>query len=309
MMKSNNNILIKTDIDLNFKSVSDKDIDILNKYFNTYPSRSCDFSVGGVLIWKNYYDYKYAIVEDSLFLMGTWPDSDIRIFYKPSGPIDINHYFNIIRNYCKNNNLKGFIMMPEEYEPSNDEDPRPIDDVLMSDWMEYLYDIDRFTSFSGHKYGKKRNHLNYFLNHYPEFEVKRITKDLAAELISFTITFSTTHNDNKVSRYECEELLDVLKDYDKYPYLGIAIMYKGKVIGYTFGECIGDTMIVHAEKGDISFGGIYQALASRFALESLEKYPQLRYLNREDDMGSEELRRSILSYHPTLFIAKRIISL
>lgn len=308
-MKPQTNTYNPAVTDLKFQAVTDDDIPLLSRFFDLYPSRSCDFSIGGVLLWKNFYDYRFTVVRDSLIILGTWPGTETCIFYEPRGPLDYNTYKRIVFDYCNRNNLKGFMMLPEEYLPSEEEDPRPIDDMLMADWMEYLYDIDKFKNFPGHKMGKKRNHLNFFLNHYPDCDVREITEGMAADLISFTIAFSENHSDDAVAMYECHEIIEALKNYSGYPYFGIAIYHNDEPIGYTFGERIGDTMIIHAEKGNIEYGGIYQALASRLALAVAERYPDVRYLNREDDMGSEDLRKSKLSYHPSLFIAKRIITI
>lgn len=294
---------------LKFCHVTNEDVGLLRHFFERYPSRSCDFTVGGVLLWNNFYKYSYAVVDDTLLLMGVWPGSDLHIFYAPCGPMDLRTFKRLISNFCDNESLKGIIMLPEEYEPSEEGDGRPIDDMLMADWMEYLYDIEKFKKFPGKKMSKKRNHLNFFMSHYSDKEFVEIDGSIADELIQFTEKFRDNHSKDATSVYEANEIIEALKHYEQYPYFGIAIRVNGKIAAYTFGECIGDTMIIHAEKADIEFGGIYQAIASEFALAVSEKYPEVRYLNREDDMGSEDLRKSKLSYHPALFVAKRVISL
>lgn len=294
---------------LKFIAVTEDDKDLLRRFFMKYPSRSCDFSVGGVLLWNNFYNYEYAVAGDSLLLMGVWPGSDLRIFYAPCGPMDLETYRRLINGYCNSEGLKGILMLPEEYEPQSEGDGRPVNDMLMADWMEYLYDIEKFKNFPGKKMSKKRNHLNFFMNHYTDRKIEVIDSSIADELIDFTRKFQSAHADDRIARYEADEIMRALRNYDDYPYFGIAIRINGEIAAYTFGECIGDTMIIHAEKADIEYGGIYQAIASLFAIAVSEKYPEVRYLNREDDMGSEDLRKSKLSYHPALFIAKRVISI
>lgn len=308
-MKTTEQLSVLTSVELEFNKVTDEDIDILQEYFSTYPSRSCDFSIGGVLIWNNFYDYYYAIANDSLILMGTWPGSDLKIFYEPRGPISTENYNRIVSNYCRENNLKGIILFPEEYAPVPEGDGRPVEQTLMPDWMEYVYDIDKFINFPGKKMSKKRNHLNFFNNHYTDVAVEEISEDSADELIAFTKKFSQSHSGDEVANYESHEVEDALRSYNKYPYYGIIIRVNGEIAAYTFGEAIGDTMIIHAEKADIAYGGIYQAIASYFAEAVSKKYPEVRYLNREDDMGSEDLRKSKLSYHPSMFIGKRVIAI
>ena len=101
----------------------------------------------------------------------------------------------------------------------------------------------------------------------------------------------------------------MLRDFGLYPFEGIALRKDGRIIGYTFGELTGDTFHVHAEKGDVSYRGVYQALASRMAKAVKDSHPQVSYLNREDDMGFLSLRRSKLSYRPSLVINKKVIEI
>lgn len=306
-METTKELKVIKDLTLDFKDITDNDVELLQHFFNQYPSRSCDFSVGGVLLWNKFYNYQYCIIGETLIIMGTWPESNLKIFYEPRGEMSLEEYKDLVANYCRINKEKGILLLPEEYAPVEDGDGRPVDQTLMPDWMEYIYEIDKFINFPGKKMSKKRNHLNFFKNHY-DYSIEEINEDNADELVKFTDDFSINHSDDKIAVYEAEEVKRALLSYSSYPYLGILIRVNGKIAGYTFGEVISDTMIIHVEKGDINYGGVYQALSSFFAEAVKEKYPEVQYLNREDDMGSEDLRKSKLSYHPSKFIGKRVIS-
>lgn len=299
----------KTSTKLKFRQVTEEDLPLLEQYFERYPSRSCDFSVGGVYIWIDYFDYVISEVDDSLIIMGTLPESGIRVFYEPRGRLDINKYEALVREYCISNDVHGMILMPEEFIMADNAYEVSYDDNYFRDYSEYLYPIDKFMTFAGRKLEKKRNHLNFFVNNYSPFEVEPISEGNIPELIAFTIAFGTKHDDSELAIYECRQVLEVLRNYDRYPFDGIVLRKDGNILGYSFGERTGDTFHVHAEKGDISYRGVYQAIASRMAQAVNEKYPEVRFLNREDDMGFESLRQSKLSYHPSLVINKKVIDI
>ena len=182
-----------------------------------------------------------------------------------------------------------------------------LDEPLVDNWMEYLYDIERFEHFAGKKMEKKRNHLNFFNNNY-RAAISPITRQDIPDLVEFTHAFSHSHGlQGDLFDYELNATIRMLESYDIFPFLGLVIRIDGHVAGYTVGEKVGDTFFVHTEKGNIEYRGIYQALASAMARCVKEHYPEVRYLNREDDMGIEELRRSKLSYHPSLFVDKRLL--
>ncbi len=289
---------------LHFRPVDTDDIGLLEHYFQKYPSRSCDYSVGGVLMWADYYEYEIAEYRDSLFIKGIWPDTDETVFYPPCGPIAAEVFRSLIGTYCRQHDSEVMILSAEEQPRSESGDGRPLGPELLESSLEYLYDIDKFIGFSGRKMEKKRNHMNFFVNNYP-FTTEMISGANASELISFTLALNSAHSDDELAAFESGQVINVLRDYQAYPFFGITIRHNGKIVGYSFGECIGDTFIIHAEKGNIEYRGVYQTVASQLARAVSEFYPEVKYLNREDDMGYEYLRQSKLSYHPSLFIAKR----
>lgn len=290
---------------LKFKKMGIECIPILRKYFKSYPSHSCDFTIGGTLMWTDYFDYKYAEIDNSLIIMGHLPEDDIFLFYQPRGDIEYGVFKDLVTVYCNENDITGIILEPIESDSSVDVLTSYEENEFIDSWKEYLYDIDKFCAFSGRSMEKKRNHLNYFVNNFSPYEVVVITEDLIAELIAYTIRFNGVHRDNELANYECGQVIEVLSKFRQYSFEGIALRKNNEIIGFSMGEKIGDTFFVHIEKGDIAMRGAYQAIASHLARYVADKYPDVKYLNREEDMGDESLRRSKESYHPSMFIYKK----
>lgn len=304
--RNNNEFTVVCDSDtLELKPVSLHDIPAITEYLQRYPSRSCDFSIGGILMWSDYFKYRIGFAKDSLIISGAMPESRTLLFYAPVGPIDRGSFRKLVADYCASHGEEGIILSASDISADESRESS-IENPLVDDWKEYIYDADKFISFSGRKMEKKRNHYNFFLNHYPEHTIEAIDNSNIAEIIAFTKEFDKRHEGNSLSEYENEQTIRVLEDFGRYPFLGIAVRYEGKIIGYSFGECIGDTFFCHVEKGDIEYRGIYQMLASAMCRAAMSAYDGIRYLNREEDMGEESLRRSKLSYHPSRFIIKSI---
>lgn len=292
---------------LEFHPVTSDDIETIANYFALYPSKSDDFTVGGVMMWVELFDYEISEAYDSLFIKGKNPASGVAIFYAPVGPLSEDEYVDIINDYCDTHDLERMIILPSEVLPSAEGDGRPAGTPFEESMTEYLYDIEKFVTFSGKKMEKKRNHLNFFKRNYSPVVVEDISAANAADLIAFTLEFNAKNSENELADYECRQVMDALAHFDDFPYEGVALRYEGRIIGYSFGEKSGDTFIIHAEKANIEYRGVYQAVASELAKMVMGKYPDVKYLNREDDMGSEDLRKSKLSYHPALYIAKKVI--
>jgi len=290
-----------------FKPIKMSDVSILHQYFLKKSScRSCDFSIGGILMWADYFDYKYCFYDGTLLIYGYDKESETYLLYHPLDPnfpdrLAVDIYIKAIGKTHKNIQYISF-----EEKAFEDEQLTLTDNSRYIDkWKEYLYPIDKFLHFSGKKMEKKRNHLNYFYNNYDDISVSILDETNLYDAIEFTKSFEISHNDNVLATYENEQTVKVLQEYGKYPFLGICIKLGDSIKGISFGEKIGDTFFIHVEKGDIEYRGIYQALASGLSQLVKEKYPDVVYLNREEDMGDDNLRQSKLSYHPSIILHKK----
>lgn len=293
-----------------FHKVESTDIPLLKKYFDKDLSRSCDFTVGGVLLWKDYFSYELAEINDSLLLKGQDPSDGSYMFHAPVGNMEVDELITFARDYCRKQRSKGKILIPEYLDPSvlNDVDSN-FEIEFDQSWMEYLYKVEQFTEFAGRKMEKKRNHLNYFIKNYSPYEVCEIKSEAIEDLVQFTLAFEAVHSDSPLELYESCQMIEGLRNWIDYNFDGILIRKEGRVLGYSFGEKVGDTFVLHAEKGNIKYRGIYQVLSSEMCKYCCRKYPEIKWLNREDDMGDEGLRKSKLSYHPQLLIGKKIVAI
>ena len=86
---------------------------------------------------------------------------------------------------------------------------------------------------------------------------------------------------------------------------GLVLKENGQVLAMTMGSRHNaDTFDVHFEKALDRLDNAYGAINNAFAKYLREKYPDIRWLNREEDMGLEGLRKAKLSYYPHHMIEK-----
>ena len=96
-----------------------------------------------------------------------------------------------------------------------------------------------------------------------------------------------------------------LRNRDALGMEGLVLLEKGRVIAMTLGSALSeDTFDVHFEKAMDQYMGAYAVINREFARYLKEKYPRLQWLNREDDLGLEGLRKAKLSYCPDRLIEK-----
>ena len=86
---------------------------------------------------------------------------------------------------------------------------------------------------------------------------------------------------------------------------GGLIRVYGEVVAFTMGDMLcADTFDVHFEKAYGELQGAYAMINREFARQVRARHPEIKYLNREDDMGVEGLRKAKQSYYPDLMVEK-----
>ena len=170
------------------------------------------------------------------------------------------------------------------------------------DSYDYVYDINDLADLKGRKFQKKRNHLNKFHSLYPNAVVTPITpellpkvREMAEEWYAAKLRLDPT-GDFHMERSALKKAFDHLEALDME---SLVLMDGDGVLAFTLGSRLAeDTFDIHFEKAREDAEGAYPAINCEFARYLRSKYPEVKYLNREDDMGLEGLRKAKLSYNP-----------
>ena len=169
-------------------------------------------------------------------------------------------------------------------------------------WSDYLYDAAELAALPGRRFHRKRNKCNKFYRDYPDYRLERIGIENIAQAEGFFSEFYA-HNNKEERHYGAEAALieKALRHFSDYGLEG-ALLYVGQVcVAMTIGEIIGDTLFVHVEKADRAYDGSYEAINNLFVRAFAN---EIRYINREEDMGDEGLRQAKLAYNPVALLDK-----
>ncbi|MDP3488445.1 MAG: phosphatidylglycerol lysyltransferase domain-containing protein [Bacillota bacterium] len=168
---------------------------------------------------------------------------------------------------------------------------------------DYMYSAEDLVSLKGRKFEKKRNHLAKFKRTY-SYTYEDITISNIAECVAISEHWRDA-NAAQLGESVHKEYCAVRRAVDNYEQLGLLgglIRIEGKPVAFTIGEEINPAVfLVHFEKALDEYDGLYAAINQEFAAHHLATY---QYVNREEDMGVEGLRKSKLSYHPVLLLEK-----
>lgn len=104
---------------------------------------------------------------------------------------------------------------------------------------------------------------------------------------------------------EKKGILLAFRHFDELGLEGGVLRVDGRVVAFTMANRLtADTFDVHFEKAFGEMQGDYAIINREFARQIRRRHPEVKYLNREDDMGLEGLRRAKESYYPDLMAEK-----
>lgn len=290
-----------------FKRITAEDMPIIWEFLKQEPGRTTDFSYAGVLMWVNYFNYEYTIYKDTLFIKGVVEnDMSKPAFSLPVGKLPLSESIELIREYCDANNISlEFSAVPEyALEDMKAQNPRFVEEL--TNWGDYIYDAEQLASLAGKKMSKKRNHVHQFESHYPDWKAEEMTPENADEAMRFMDIFDLEGDSTDMAKAERElsrELIGHLKNGDK-ELKGMLLYAEDKACAYTIGDIKGDTLFIHVEKATRNAIGSYEMINYIFAKTMTEKYPEIKFINREDDAGDIGLRMAKESYHPREILKK-----
>ena len=292
---------------LQFRPMLLNDIPVIRPYLEAAPWRTCDFTIGGLLMWAQYFSYSYAISGDTLFIKGVTEDDVTRpAFSLPIGAMPLDRAIEKLKDYCRAHDAMPltFSAVPEgglqALRALGATAVTPLDD-----WSDYLYDASALATLSGKKLNKKRNHVNRFMADNPGYSFETLTPRLIPDVIRF---FEATHlplSKPAIADVEREQVLDVLRHVDQYGFEGAVLSTPSDgIVAFTLGEVIGDTLYVHIEKMSHDIAGAGETINRLFASMMTTIHPSVQYINREDDVGDPGLRHAKESYHPLELLKK-----
>lgn len=296
---------------LTFKPITLDSLPAIAPFLTRQGYRTCDFSVGGIYMWVDYFGYEYAVCRDTLFIKGSEEDHlQNTAFAVPVGSLDWPDSLSLLARYCREQGLPLILSAVPEPAAQAIADRYGCPVTELPDWGDYLYRATDLATLVGHRFNKKRNRVNKFKSTYPDFQYEPITLQNLPQLRDFFDRYRQGYQkESPLFVYEEGKVAQVLHEYERLPFEGALLRVAGEIVAFTVGEVIGDTLIVHIEKARKEIVGAYEAINLLFAAQMTTAHPHVQYINREDDAGDPGLREAKLSYNPETVLKKYNIAL
>ena len=172
--------------------------------------------------------------------------------------------------------------------------------------FDYIYLTENMITLSGRKLHGKKNHLNAFRREFPDHQYHPLTTEWLDPCLEFAARWCAQRPDKDDPSLQCEQcaIRHVFNNLADLPIRGGVLVVNGRVEAFSFGEFINDDMVlIHVEKANPEIRGLYAAINQQCCEQA---WPDSKYVNREEDMGLEGLRRAKESYQPAYLLEKYI---
>ncbi len=293
---------------LEFRDISISDKDKINLALKQSDFMGCEYSFANNMAWKRLADSKIAFFRDFYISCAFGTEDGIPSYTFPAGQGDYREVINEMKLTSaaagKPLRITGVTkqLLPVFEELFSGQYTTDCDRGS----SDYIYNANDIIELTGKKYHSKRNHLAKFNK--LDYEFSLVSEKDFDDCISFC---TETYN-NKGSQINSEnnhsfvaEQYAINTYFSWFNELGLTggiIRIDGRPAAVAVGEEIGGrTFCVHIEKADISYPGIYTGICNLFAGAAAS---ECRYINREEDLGIEGLRKSKLSYKPAFLLDK-----
>jgi len=270
-----------------FKSVGLEDQALLGAYLDREPSGVCEMNFANIFIWKDSEHPRYTILDGNLCIL-VEPDYEPPYFLPPVGADRIPETIAACLRHAPR-----LSRVPEEFVRRFGAGCREEEDP---DNFDYIYRAEDLTELKGKKFDGKRNRIRKFESSFRHEYSPLDRKDApeCAELLHRW--FEEKRNGDPYMKAEKVAIVQALASFERLGLKGGVVRVNGRVEAFAFGMRLkDDTVVIPIEIANPAFPGLAQWINREFVRR---EWPDYKFVNREQDMGVEGLRKAKLSYQP-----------
>ena len=292
-----------------FKPIELQDRDVIHDILWRYQPRTAEFTFTNLFIWRHYFNAQWSLHDDWLIFLCGSEDAGTYAF-EPIGPpsrqdntLMLLRWLREQRGVDKPRILRADKRLVSELEGTSE--------VVLEhtrDHFDYVYEHEALVKLPGKDYLKKRNAINKFKRNY-SFNYQSMNEEHIEECLELAEAWCGVRQcgDDLSLSGELVVVREALSHFHELKLKGGVIEIDGKIEAFTLGEHLNtETAVVHIEKANFEIPGLYCIMNQQFCEQAWE---DMAFINREQDLGEEGLRRAKLSYRPHHLEEKFAISL
>lgn len=269
--------------------------------FKSNPPEISEFTFTNLYSWGHAYNFEVSMLRDLIILRATV--GNMRKFFNPIGGNGVKEA--IIKVLEESKGI--FIRIPESTKVLFDNEDRFIVELDRPN-SDYLFRIDDLVSLAGRKYDGKRNLIKKFIGEH-EYRFVEFNASDVSKCLDFEDKWCSIKDCDSVEglNNERKAIENMVANFSEFNLIAGAIEINSAVLALAIAERLNlNTLVMHVLKADPGIPGLYQVMMNEFLKKNSDGF---EYVNLEQDIGIEGLRKSKESYHPVRMIDKYTISL
>jgi hypothetical protein len=275
------------------KPVGLEDGPFIRDFLARYPSEACEMIFANIYIWKDSEHPRWTLLNGSLCIL-VEPDFEPPYFLPPVGGDRVPETVAACLRHAPR-----LSRVPEEFIKlygagfKVEEDP---------DNFDYIYRVEDLAELRGKKYDGKRNRVkkfeSSFRNEYVPLDLKN-APECGRLLQSW---FDEKRNGDPYLKAEKVAIVQALASFELLGLKGGVVKVDGRVEAFSMGmRLTDDTAVIQIEIANPGLVGLAQWVNREFVRR---EWSAFKFINREQDMGVEGLRKAKLSYQPVRLLKK-----
>lgn len=293
---------------LEYQRITERSVQDLKPFFQTYACGICDNTVGAVYQWRDIYVSYYAIVKDMLCIRAGYGAYG-ECYTAPLGAGDFDAACEANEQDAKRLGipLRYCVVPPCAIPRLRMRYGERMQVESIRDWADYIYRADAFLTYAGKALHTQKNHVNRFYRDHPDAQTLIVQDDgTARRCLGFLDRFREKHPEfSPLEQNEWNGAKDLLLHREMLGQTAACLVAGGEIVALSIGEVKDDMLFVHVEKAMPDVSGAYPAMAQAF----VKCFDGVRFVNREDDGGDAGLRYSKMNYRPIELREKYLVTI
>ncbi len=300
---------------IEFKEISLENKNEIEELIEGNKGNDSEFTFTNLFIWRKSYHTVYTVIDSIpcfVYRHDGFPCA-ASIPVKPQGDVTleekcINAAMALKKYFTSNEESCNLYLFDEKLAKRISEAVPEVECYTEDrDSFDYVYLVKDLTELSGKKYHGKKNHVNKFKRLY-NWSYMPLKADIAEQCLDVFCRWCKLKGDEKKGCCEeYEAVNEIVSNWDRLDVKGGCLVVDEKMVAFSIGEMLNPEMaVIHFEYADNEYEGAFPMMNQQFLINC---WQDCQYVNREEDMGIEGMRKAKESYRPAFLVKKYIVKI
>ena len=295
-----------------FRELQIQDREMLQRSFSRLPPETSDQNFTSLFMWRHNYGIQICRLNGCICLHCAPVEGEF--FFPPVGEVGVLEAAETCLAFLKEQDKAPLLgRVPESTVKRHFADRTRFSVSEDRDSFDYVYATEHLVTLSGRSYHGQRNHLRRFKRRHPDHVVEPVGPENTAECRELAEEWFANKQrilmerpglspealayEQALMEDERVAIREVFVHFRALRVTGLAVRVGGRIRAFAVGEPLArDTVVIHLEKADHEYHGLSQFMCQAFCEHVWAG--DYGFVNREEDLGFEGLRKAKLALGP-----------